>query len=143
MLELLLSLPSGEATFLFAAIAGYLLCIFAPVLFSAFVVWRRRTSMQRWFLFVATVTMWTYGFTLFLYLALVIPLDLVAIYLVPPLKTQGYFEGSFSQLFLWFLDVIFSRWYLVMAAVTVLTAFFTTRYLARRWNRIAEALQVA
>jgi hypothetical protein len=130
-------LPWDAAMYIFAFSVAYYLGILSPLLIAAFVAVRNRTAMNRRFLFVGTITIATYGLSFLLAAAVVVPVSAFAIYLVPPMKARGYFNGS---ILLWILDFFVKYWWAILPATICLVAIVATRYFAKRWNRIVEAL---
>lgn len=130
-------LPFDTAMYILAFSLAYYFCVLSPLLISAFVAVRNRTVMNRRFLFIGAVTLATYGLLALLVVAVAVPASAFAIYVVPPMKARGYFDGS---ILLGLLDFSFQWWWTFLPAYICLAAIVTTRYFANRWNRIVEAL---
>lgn len=126
-----LALAIGAATF------AYALAVHAPLLFALAVAWRRRATMKRRILFVGTVMVFSYGFLLLLFFTVCLPVWAFLVFVVPTLKEQGYLANS---LFLRLADFFDAWWWLLLPIAILLLGFFTARYFASRWNRVAEAL---
>lgn len=129
--------PALAAAMIAAAIA-YEFFTFAPLIFSAIVAVRRRTTMRRKFLFVGSVVALTYGLLLVFLVTICVPVSAFMIYVAPSLRFNGYLEDS------WFIavaDFAVEWWWLILPPVFIAAALVTTRYLAKRWNAIVDALQ--
>ncbi len=129
--------PSDSAIYILALGVAYYSCILSPLIISAFVAARNRAAMNRRFLFVATITVATYGLLPLLYVVVALPALEFSIYLVPAMKARGYFNDS---ILLWIFDFLFQYWWAILPVSICLVAIAATRYFAKRWNRIVEAL---
>lgn len=74
--------PALAAAMIAAAIA-YEFFTFAPLIFSAIVAVRRRTTMRRKFLFVGSVVALTYGLLLVFLVTICVPISAFMIYVAP------------------------------------------------------------
>jgi len=132
------ALPPHVAALWVAYIIIYTLFAYSPLLFSGAVALRRGRSMKRRVLFVGTVMMIAYGFLLLIAMAITVPVGVFALFFVPALKEYGYMQsGSF---FLVMIDFAAEYWLLLWLPALAAASFVTTRYLAARWNGVAEAL---
>ena len=125
----------------FAAIAAYafvyLVCVLSPPLFAGAIAIRRGARMPKRLAFVATVTVTTYGLLLFVLAALGIPINAFLVYVVPVLRQMGYLENS---LFLAFANFLITWSFVLVPLVFLIITICVLRYLTKRWNNIANAL---
>ena len=129
--------PPDLALAMVAIAAAYLFVIHSPVLFALAIAWRQRRSMKRRVLFVGSVMVASYGFIVLFLMAVALPVEAFAVFVVPSLKEQGYLENS---VVLAAVDFAYEWWWLLLPAAILVSAIFTSRYLANRWNQIVVAL---
>lgn len=116
---------------------AYFFAVHSPVCFALFAVWRQRKTMRRRILFVGTVMGATYGFLVLFVLGVCIPAFAFSIWVVPALKEQGYLRDS---IFLLLVQFVFNWWWALLPFAVLIPGFFISRYFAKRWNAIADAL---
>lgn len=132
------SLETIAGMMLVAIIYG--VSVHAPLIFAGFVALRRGTAMRRRLLFVVTASTLSYGFLLLLFLAVWIPVSAVMVFVIPTLRFNGYFEPA---LFTAVAEFMFTYWQLLLPLAIAVEAWLVVRYLAPRWNRVADALSGA
>ena len=133
----ILGFPPDLALAIVAIAAAYLFIIHSPVLFALAIAWRQRRLMKRRMLFVGSVMVASYGFIVLFLMAVAVPVQAFAVFVVPSLRAQGYLEHS---VILAAVDFTYEWWWLLLPAAILVSAIFTSRYLASRWNRIVVAL---
>ncbi len=79
----------------------------------------------------------TYGFLVLFMTAIAMPIGAFVIFVVPALRSLGYFNDSF---FLALVNFTAQWWWLMLPPAILVGALMCTRYLATRWNRIVGAL---
>jgi hypothetical protein len=134
----ILGLPVDFVLIMIGGFIFYVLFALSPVICSVTTVVRHRNEFQRRFLYVAAVTFLSYGFFLFAVAVLYVPASAFFTFIAPMLHESGHLPWS------WLLDLlvfIVHWWSLIWLPVLAVVAFSTNRYLARRWSRIAPALQ--
>jgi hypothetical protein len=136
--DVLTDLPPQLAALWVAGAIAYGIFAHAPLLFSGFVALRRRSIMKRRVLFIGTVMMVTYGFLFLVVAAVGVPVGAFVIFFVPALISLGHIETG--SLLLSTVDAIAQWWWVALPPALVLASFLVTRYLSRRWNKIAETL---
>ena len=138
MAELLAELPPHVAALWIAGSILYVLLIHSPLIFSSVVALRRGTHMKRRILFIGAVMMLTYGFLFLVLSAVCVPIGAFMIFFVPALVQMGHMKSG--SLLVAVADFVAGYWWLLLPVGLVAAAFLVTRYLSRRWNHIAEAL---
>lgn len=133
----ILGFPTDLLLTMLAIAAAYLVVIHSPVLFALAIAWRQRKTMKRRILFVGSVMVGSYGFIILGLMAIVLPVEAFSIFVIPTLKSQGYLSHSSV---LAAIDLAYKWWWVLLPVSILASAIFTSRYLARRWNRIVEAL---
>jgi hypothetical protein len=117
---------------------SYVLCIFSPVFYSAFVAYRRKPVMPRRLLFIATATALCYGALSFLGFALELPVEAYLVYIAPQLEAAGHYSGKpFTAIG----EFVAMYWWLLLGPILLVMSIVVVRYLASRWIRIVEALR--
>ena len=129
--------PAKLLAFLALVSFSYIVCILAPMLWSGFVALRQRPLLPRRVLFVSTVTVISYGVWGFVGWALELPISAYLIYIAPQLERCCHFSGSFTRIG----GFLAQYFWLGMGPALLITSFVVTRYLARRWERIVDALR--
>jgi hypothetical protein len=127
----------SDVSLFIAAGVIYYLCAFSPVVCSGYVVLRRSPLFPRRFLFVATVTVLSYGVLNLAGYLINIPVAAYLVYVAPQLEANGQYAG---QPFTSFGSAAVRYWLVWSCPVLLVTSILTTRYLSKRWHRIAEAL---
>ena len=109
----------------------------SPLIFAAAAARFSSANMNRKFLFIALVAVLSYGLLFALLIVLCVPITLFMIFIVPTLKAYGYLENWWLLTFAEF----FWHWWWVFPPPTLATlALITTKYLAKRWSGIVNAL---
>ena len=133
--------PFSTRDLLYIALVAipYLLCVFSPVIYSSFVLFRHKPALPRKRLFMFTVTSFTYGFFVFLFLALLIPAQFYLVYIAPSLKNAGYY---YCQPLVTAADFVSEYFPILIGIALVSSAILITRRLQRIWPAIVEATRV-
>jgi hypothetical protein len=134
----ILGFPTDFILIASIAFVFYGLFLLSPIICSVATVIRGRSSLNRRFLYITTVTLLSYGFFLFAVMALYIPAGAFFNFIAPTLHDSGHLPRS---QFLEGLDFVVRWWGFLALPVLAIVAFSTNRYLAKRWNGITVALQ--
>ena len=127
----------SEWTALGALFAGLWLIALAPFLYPFYVAVRRGKSVSRRWLFVVAATCMTYGLIMLLVTAVWLPLEFLVTKVAPQLKIDA------PQIASWFnpaLDFVYTWFHYVPLLLLFVLAFFNTRWLWKRWHKIAGVL---
>jgi hypothetical protein len=119
---------------------GYYFCVLSPLIFASVVAWKKRASLQRKVLFVSSVLAVSYSLLLVFLLAIFIPIWAFMVFVAPTMRFAGYLTNAWFIAFAQFADSAQHWWFLILPAVLAIIALLVTRYLAKRWNGIVNAL---
>ena len=128
--------PEFTAVELLIAFA-YALWSLAPILWPAIVAWRVRPTLPRRRMFVAIVAMLVYGATTLLFVAVILPFQVFAIYLAPQLEAAGLAPDANL---LGFGRYVLSYWWVIVPPVQLGLTWYVSRKLSAKWRHICAAL---
>lgn len=129
--------PAETATFMLMICMAYFFAVHSPTLLALLVVLRQRKTMRRRILFMGTVMGATYGLVVVFALAICVPIEAFAIFILPTIKHQGY---NANTPFWILVEWASNWWWALLPLVILIPAIFISRYFAARWNAIVEAL---
>ena len=116
--------------------AGYFLLSFWPILWPAWLAYRRRSWLPRPILFILTVAALVYGCLSFLAFALLLPIEVYGIYVAPSLETAGVPAG---RPLLNVTHFFATYWWLMIPPAYVAVTWVVTLQVGRRWQHICSA----
>jgi hypothetical protein len=118
-------------------VIAYFTAVLFPIMVALFFVIRNRALLRKW-LFIVSSTALTYGFFLFLFLAIQFPLSAWTNFVAPQLEYHHYYYGRPFVHTSRFLD---AYGFIIYPIAFVAMSLFLGYFLASRWNRIVEALK--
>jgi hypothetical protein len=121
---------------LVAVAIGYFLLSFTPVLWPAYLAYRRRSWLPRPILFVLTVAALVYGVLSFIGFALLLPIQVYGIFVAPSLEMSGLPSGAGLLAVSGFLA---SYWWLIVPPVYVVITWLVASQVGQRWQHICAA----
>lgn len=132
-----LGLSVGAAIGVALLFTLYILGTWMPVWYPALVAFRRRATLQRPFAFAFCAFGVIAGAFFVGWVAIVVPIQAVLVYVVPTLKAAGYIE---RPLLIGVFDFVYTWWFLASPVVGAGVSILVVRLLVNRWGRILEAL---
>jgi hypothetical protein len=116
---------------------GYFLLSFAPVLWPAFLAFRRKSRLPRPWLFVATVAALTYGTFTFIIFAFLLPAAVYNIFIAPQFEAAGL---PYGNAIVHLTRHLVEYWWLIVPPAQLTLTWLVTRRLGQKWERICGAL---
>jgi hypothetical protein len=137
MKDILSIFPPPVAAMVLAVGGLYILLALLPLLYPGYISFRARPVLPRRLLFVGVVAALSYGIETFFLVAIALPLEAYAVFIVPSLESSGHAYGY------WLVSIarFIKHWgWLLLPILPVIASVVLTRYLMNRWPRITESL---
>ena len=124
--------------FIAVAVLWWLLSL-TPVIYSSYIAIFKKPALPRRFLFVGVVVAMSYGFLLFFFLTVTLPLSAFDAYIAPQLTADGQLTVITQGLLT--ASRTMSDWgYIAVPFVLAISSFKLIRYLTPRWQLVVAGL---